>query len=130
MAFMEYLFEEGFRDRMSYKALKTQFILFFGTNDKRTVERYIGRPGGVKCYGGSTRIFRMNRLSGKIAQFDYFNERRVPAKKGLMEYLGFISIMEDGIVVLHHEGLPYFTRQVSLEEVGSFEHKPSFRKLK
>jgi len=116
MAFMEFLFENGFRSKMGYEALRLQFILFFGTNDSRTVERYIGRPEQVERCGGVARVVRMNRISGKVAHFQYFNERRLSSKKGLMEILGYISILEDGSVILHHEGMPYYTSQVSLEE--------------
>lgn len=116
MAFMEYLFEHGFRGKLSYEALRLQFVLFFGTNDDRTVERYIGRPERVERYGGDAKVVRMNRISGKIAHFQYFNERKVPAKSGLMEILGYISILKDGTVILHHEGMPYYTSQASLDE--------------
>lgn len=115
MAFMEYLFEHGFRGKLSYDALRLQFVLFFGTNDGRTVERYIGRPERVQRYGGDAKVVRMNRISGKIAHFQYFSERKIQAKKGLMEILGYISVLKDGTVVLHHEGMPYYTSQASLD---------------
>lgn len=116
MAFMEFLFENGFRGKISYEALRLQFILFFGTNDSRTVERYIGRSERVERYGGDVKVVRMNRMSGKVAHFQYFNERRLSSRKGLMEILGYISILKEGSVILHHEGMPYYTCQTSLEE--------------
>jgi len=130
MAFMEYLFERGFRGRLSYEALRLQFVLFFGTNDSRTVERYIGRPERVERYGGDAKVVRLNRMSGKVAHFEYFNERRLREKKGLMEILGYISILKDGTVILHHEGMPYYTSQVSLDETLNYEHRIDLQELR
>jgi len=119
--FMEYLWEQGFRDRLSYEALKLQFILFFGTNDNRTVERYIGRPKVKKRSSGLAHVMRLNRNKGTVACFTYSNFMELSRKKGLMEILGYISILEDGTVILHHEVMPYYTKQVKLEEVCNNE---------
>lgn len=129
LAFMEYLFEHGFNGKLSYEALRLQFILFFGTNDSRTVERYIGRPEKVERYSGDAKVVRMNRISGKVAHFQYFNERRLPVKKGLMEILGYISVLNDGSVILHHEGMPYYTSQASLDETLNYEKNIDLQEL-
>jgi hypothetical protein len=61
----------------------------------------------------------MNRQSGKTAQFEYFNERRIPAKKGLLEILGYITRIKEGKETrfrINHEAMPYYTVQTTLQE--------------
>jgi hypothetical protein len=42
--FMQHLWDAGLKKSCSYETLKWEFVNCFGTNDTRTVERYIGRP--------------------------------------------------------------------------------------
>lgn len=114
--FMETLYRKGLKN-CSYETLKFEFIQLFETNDPRTIERYIGRLASLKRYSGSN-VVRLNRQSGKVARFDYMNERRVEAKKGLIEILGYAT-REDGRFILHHERLGYSTKQASLETRNS-----------
>jgi len=115
--FMEHLWELKLRDA-SYETLVFEFIQFFGSNDKRTVERYLGRP--ERCVSaGQAKVVKMNRQSGKIAQFEYLNERRIPAKKGLLEILGYITPYKEGYETrfrINHELMPYYTVQTTLSE--------------
>jgi hypothetical protein len=120
-AFMYELFRKNLR-KCSYDTLVFEFINFFGTNDTRTVERYLGRPERIGKDAASTKIIRMNRISGKIAQFDYFNERRIRAKKGLLDILGWILKLKDDTVLINHEVMSYYTKQTSLQELES-SHK-------
>ncbi|MEM3695666.1 MAG: hypothetical protein QXJ11_06885 [Candidatus Bathyarchaeia archaeon] len=58
-------------------------------------------------------------MSGKVAQFEYMNERRLPAKTGLLEILGYISKVKEGKetrYLIHHELMPYYTVQTTLQE--------------
>lgn len=118
--FMEHLFEIHL-NKCSYSTLEFEFINFYGTNDRRTVERYLGHPEETVKSSGSTETIRMNRTSGKIAQFHYYNTRKVPKKRGLLEALGYLTmIQEEGktVVILHHERMSYYTKQVTLEAVN------------
>ncbi|MGB9915624.1 MAG: hypothetical protein ACPLOC_08805 [Candidatus Bathyarchaeales archaeon] len=123
--FMAHLWEVGLK-KCSYETLEWEFIQYFGSNDKRTVERYLGRPEKVERHTGLSKVVRMNRMSGKIAQFEYLNERHIQAKKGLLEILGYISKFKEGSetrYLIHHERMPYYTVQATLEsearEVGN-----------
>ncbi|MEJ5326973.1 MAG: hypothetical protein WHU54_01805 [Candidatus Bathyarchaeia archaeon] len=116
--FMTHLWEVGLK-KCSYETLEWEFIQFFGSNDKRTIERYIGRPEKTERHMGLSKIVRMNRVSGKVAQFEYMNERRLSAKKGLLEILGYISKDKEGKethYIIHHELMPYYTEQTVLQE--------------
>jgi len=113
-AFMYELFRKNLR-KCSYHTLVFEFVNFFGTNDTRTVERYLGRPEQVERHKGSTKVVRMNRMSGKVAVFDYFNERRLSAKKGLLDIQGWITKLKDGTVVINHEVMSYYTKQMKLK---------------
>jgi len=77
------------------------------------VEKYIGRPEQIVRSSGST-LVRLNRNSGNVAQFDYHNRRKVEARRGLGQLLGYMSMDENGKVTLHHERLPYHTEQTTL----------------
>ncbi|MGB9756822.1 MAG: hypothetical protein ACPLVJ_03470, partial [Candidatus Bathyarchaeales archaeon] len=117
LMFMQHLWELKLKN-VSYEVLEFEFIQFFGSNDKRTVERYLGRPEKTETNTGLSKVIRMNRQSGKIAQFEYMNERRIPAKKGLLETLGYISRVKIGKetrFIIHHEAMPYYTIQTRLE---------------
>ena len=130
--FMEHLWELKLKDA-SYETLEFEFIRFFGTNDKRTVERYIGRPEKVDVSTGQSKIVRLNRQSGKIAQFDYLNERRLPAKKGLLEILGHITrykVSNETRFRINHEVMPYYTVQTTLTEHEPQETAYSLQELK
>jgi len=128
---MEHLWSIKLR-KCSYSTLEFEFINFFETNDKRTVERYLGRPEQTIYSKGSISTVRINQTTGKIAQFQYSNVRRVPRIVGLLETLGYITlkpeekIIDEGSVritkktknweaVLHHERMSYYTEQATLE---------------
>jgi len=118
LEFMKHLWELKLKN-VSYETLEFEFIQFFGSNDKRTVERYLGRPERIERDMGLTKVVRMNRQSGKTAQFEYFNERRIPAKKGLLEILGYITRIKEGKETrfrINHEAMPYYTVQTTLQE--------------
>lgn len=72
------------------------------------------------------------RASGKVAVFDYINERKTCRKQGLLETLGYLTLkqeignIEQGayrlahrtgnwIAVLHHERMNYSSEQTILE---------------
>lgn len=133
--FMLYLWNLHLK-KCSYETLKFEFIRFSGTNDSRTVERYIGRPEEIVYSRGTASTVRMNRNSGKIAQFEYSNVKRVPAKQGLAQTLGYITlkpeeleIVQDTVIlrkktknwiaILHHEKMDYYTKQTVLESANS-----------
>lgn len=121
---MYHLWELGLKD-CSYETLEFEFIQFFGTNEPRTLKRYLGIPEQVVRYAGSTKIIRMNRMSGKIAQFEYLNEKRIPAKKGLLENLGYITRYKKGNETrfrINHETMPYYTQQTTLNETQNAEN--------
>jgi len=118
LEFMAHLWEVGLK-KCSYETLEWEFIQYFGSNDKRTIERYLGRPEKIERHMGLSKVVRMNRQSGKVAQFEYMNERKLPAKKGLLEILGYISkVKEDSEwrYIIHHERMPYYTVQTTLTE--------------
>jgi len=112
--FMEHCWEKGLRKRASYDTLEFEFIHCFETNDSRTIHKYIGRQGKVVNYHASNMV-RINRTSGKVAQFNYRTTRRISRKQGLLETLGYISYCEKGYYHFNHELLPYYTEQISLE---------------
>jgi len=115
---MEHLWELKLKD-CSYETLEFEFIQCFGTNEPRTIKRYLGIPEQVVKSQGSSRMLRMNRMSGKVAVFEYYNEKRIPAKKGLMEILGYITRYNQGNETrfrINHERTPYYTQQTTLNE--------------
>jgi hypothetical protein len=112
--FMETLFRKGLKN-CSHGTLLFEAQNFFETNDSRTIDRYIGRPPNVKRYPGSN-VVRVNRQSSKIARFDYMNERRIEAKKGLLEILGYAT-REEGRYILHHERMSYYSKQASINDL-------------
>jgi len=112
--FMEHCWEKGLRKKASYDTLEFEFIHCFETNDSRTVHKYIGRQGEVVSHQASNMV-RVNRISGKVAQFNYRTTRRISRKRGLLATLGYISYCEKGYYHWNHELLPYFTEQTTLE---------------
>jgi len=113
--FMWHMWEKKLRKIVSPTTLKLEFTLCFGTNDVRTVRKYIGRPKMVIRKGGKSMV-RMNRQTGTTSQFMYGYTQRVTKINGLMEVLGYLSWDETRHVYrLNHELLPYFTEQVELE---------------
>lgn len=127
---MKHLFDIKL-SKCSYETLRFEFENCFGTNDDRTVIRYIGRPKETIRSSGSSMV-RINRASGRVAPFEYMNTRRVSKKTGLMERLGYITLKpeelnieqgaiklsrktENWIVIIHHERMSYYTKQVPLE---------------
>jgi hypothetical protein len=113
--FMEHLWSKGLKE-CSYGTLEYEFILCFGTNEPRVLERYLGRLKSVENHPGST-VVRLNRQSGNIAKFDYMNSRRIQPKKGLLEILGFVTQEEGGRFILHHELFPYCSKQSSIDNL-------------
>jgi hypothetical protein len=135
--FMQHLWDAGLKKSCSYETLKWEFVNCFGTNDTRTVERYIGRPEQTIRSKGSSTV-RVNRTSGKIALFDYSNNRKTCRKQGLLENLGYITLkqeertIEQGtykltkktelwIAVLHHERMSYYSEQAILETANPLQ---------
>jgi hypothetical protein len=135
--FMQHLWDTGLKKSCSYETLKWEYVNYFGTNDARTVERYIGRPEQTIRSRGSSCV-RTNRMSGKVAFFDYSNSRKMCRKPGLLESLGYITlkpeerIAEPGsykltqktgnwIAVLHHVRMSYYTEQTVFEPVNSLQ---------
>ena len=129
-AFMLHLFQIKLF-KCGWATLEYEFINFFCSNDSRTVTRYIGRPRETIRSSGSSMV-RINRASGRVAPFEYMNTRRISRKMGLMERLGYITLKpeelnveqgaiklsrktENWIVIIHHERMSYFTKQVPLE---------------
>jgi hypothetical protein len=112
---MEQLYRKKLK-KCRYEILKFEFIHYFETNDNRVIEKYIGRPKDVLRYSGSN-VVRLNRQSGKLAKFDYMNERRLDAKDGLAQILGYITI-EDDRYILHHEKFSYAWSQTELSETA------------
>lgn len=113
-AFMEHCWQKGLRKKVSRQTLEFEFTFCFETNDSRTVCKYIGRPGNVVSYQASNMV-RVNRISGKVAHFNYRTTRKVSRKRGLLETLGYITYCDDGYYQLNHEMLPYCTQQITLE---------------
>jgi hypothetical protein len=111
---MEHCWKKGLRKKASYDTLEFEFIHCFETNDLRTVQKYIGRASKVVNYQASNMV-RVNRISGKVAQFNYRTTRKISRKRGLLETLGFISYCEKGCYHFNHELLPYYTEQTTLE---------------
>ena len=123
--FMKHLWSKGLR-KCSYSTLEYEFIQCFGTNEPNVLKKYLGRPKSVKECSGSS-VVRLNRQSGKVAKFDYMNTRRIQPKKGLLEILGFVTQEERGRFTLHHELLPYYSLQASIDNFSlrSIEAKES-----
>jgi hypothetical protein len=111
---MQHLWEKGLRKKVSYQTLEWEFIQFFQSNDKRTIVKYLGRPRQVVRYS-AVNVVRMERLSGKVAQFEYHNKRKLDRKRGLLEILGYVTDLKGGYFKLNHELLPYYTEQATLE---------------
>lgn len=113
--FMEYLWRHGLKTECEYQALKVNFIICFETNDVRTITKYIGRPKLTVTY--EAKMFRQKTNAGEssTARFYYDHTKTQKAKKGLMEYLGYIGLDKDtGHVILHHETFDYYTTQIQL----------------
>jgi len=113
--FMFHLWCKGLKE-CSYETLEYEFVQCFGTNEPRVLARYLGKPKRKVYYSGSS-VVRINRLNGKIAHFEYQNERTIQHKKGLLEILGYISQEEKGRYRLHHEMFGYSYQQVSIDKM-------------
>lgn len=118
---MRYLWDQGLRKTCGYTTLEFEFTRFTGTNDPRTVTRYIGRPPQKKETSGIAEAHRQNVKSANVALYRYRNTLRLMRKIGLMEKLGLITFYEHKMykqkewrVILHHETQPYFTEQQHL----------------
>ena len=115
--FMEHLWRRKLK-HCSYDTLEWEFTQFYGTNEARVIEKYIGRPQQKRYYG--TRTIRRTSDSGDTKTFTYSDDRRIEAKKGLMEKLGYLTlnkkarVKDDRGVILHHERMHYFTEQAEL----------------
>jgi hypothetical protein len=143
--FMKHLWEVKLRKSCSYDTLKWEYVNYFGTNDSRTVERYIGRPEQIIMSRGASTV-RINRTSGKVALFDYSNNRKTCRKQGLLENLGYLTIKQEEkniqegmfklkqktgnwIVVLHHERMSYYTEQTVFEPANSLQESEECSEL-
>ncbi len=113
--------------------LAHEFTQCFRTNDKRTVERYIGRPEVTIESGGFTGVIRVNPATGNTANFRYYNKTKLTRKIGLMENMGYITLQPEGqtiiqeavrstqkrsgwVAVVHHERMDYSSKQSTLED--------------
>jgi len=125
--FMEHLWSKGLKE-CSYETLEYEFIQCYGTNESRVLARYLGTPARTIRYGGSS-VVRLNRVDGKVAHFEYQNMRTTQCKKGLLEFLGFVSKKKGDRFVLHHELFAYCSRQASIDNlcVSSIEAEESER---
>jgi hypothetical protein len=114
----------------SYETLQFEFVNFFGTNDPRTVNRYIGAPPRNVEWKGD--CLRQNMMRGSVAKFHYSNNRQTSRKLGLMEILGYITLKPEilditqgtvhvkkstgkWLAVIHHARMLYHTKQMVLE---------------
>jgi len=113
--FMEHLWSKGLKE-CSYGTLEFEFIQCFGTNEPRVLARYLGQPKRTIHSGGSS-VVRLNRINGKVAHFEYQNMRTTQCKRGLLEILGFVTQEERGRFTLHHERFPYYSWQVSIDNL-------------
>lgn len=98
--------------RCSYEVLKGEAERHFETTDPRVIEKYIGRPAGIKRHSGNS-VTRQNMNRGSVAQFHYHNERIIEARIGLAQRLGYIT-QEGNLYTLHHEKMSYYTVQKEL----------------
>jgi len=110
--FMEHLWSKGLRE-CSYETLEFEFIQCFGTNEPHVLEKYLGKPARTVHHGGSS-IVRVNKVNGNVAHFEYQNVKKLQAKRGLLEVLGFVYKNGERYV-LRHELFPYFGRQASID---------------
>jgi len=126
--FMYHLWKKGLK-KCSYSTLEFEFIDCFGTNEPRTLTRYIGRPEQTLRSNSST-MQRINYNSGKVASFSYLNRKTLPKKRGLLENLGYITPQEDDTYKLNHELFTYYLKQLLLnanplpEKESSEQSKP------
>jgi hypothetical protein len=113
---MNHLRKKGFTGVVGYGLLQREFVEFFGSNEPRTVERYLGRLRSLEYHTGEV-VVRQNLMDGKIAKFHYSNERPISCKTGLLEQLGYITPAEVyGTFRLHFDR---FSKQASLKECFS-----------
>lgn len=113
---MNHLRRKGYAGVVGYGLLQKEFVEFFGSNEPRTVERYLGRLQSFEYHTGEV-VVRQNLMDGKIAKFHYSNERPIRAKTGLFEQLGYITPVEVyGTFRLHFDR---FSKQTSLKECFS-----------
>lgn len=84
--------------KCSYKTLRYEFISLFQTNEERAIARYIGRPSTIHMHSGIG-VTRQNVGRGGVAQFRYSNEREMPARKGLAEILGYMTLKQDDHII-------------------------------
>jgi hypothetical protein len=110
--FMFWLWQKGLK-KCSYSTLEFEFIQFFGTNESRTLTRYIGQQKQIIRSNNST-MQRINYNSGKVANFSYLNKRTIHKKRGLLDILGYITPQEDGTFKLNHERFSYYLKQLLL----------------
>jgi len=104
--------------KCSYETLVYEFVNFSEAKDQRTIDGFLGRPERTVHSTGSATLTRQNLTSEKLAQFRYFNTRRTPTKKGLLETLGYLHYERDQ-AILHHQRLIYYTKQATLETASS-----------
>ena len=119
--YMFHLWSKQLKD-CCYEVLKLEWIQWSGSNEPRTILRYLGRPEEIIRSKGSANILRQNINSGKIASFNYFNTRRVPAINGLIEILGYATRYKKGKETrfkLHYESFSWATIQENLPKYST-----------
>jgi hypothetical protein len=99
--------------KCSYSTLEFEFIQFFGTNESRTLERYLGRQE-ITVRSSGKKLVRTNHTRGTVANFTYSTERKVSKRKGLLQILGYLEPVENGYYRIHHECMSYFSEQSTL----------------
>ncbi len=120
--FMHWLFKKGLgknKRTVGRETLEYEFLMCFGTDEPRTVTRYLGRIQQIIRNAGSSKMVRMNRTSGTLAQFDYHYQRMITTKKGLLEKLQWITpikVCNETRYFIHHERMWYYTEQTRLNE--------------
>jgi hypothetical protein len=122
--FMRHLWNKNLRVKASYDTLKFEFLQFSGGCDDRTLVKYLGKPSQVIRYS-AVDVVRMERQSGRLAQFEYHTKRKTMPRKGLLERLEYISDLKNGSFKLNHEVFGYFTEQTPLSPTGDNEQEVS-----
>lgn len=105
--FMQYLWQDGFRETITYPQLYDEAIDFLDTTCTSTIISYIGNPRYVKRLPGRTN--QVTTTSGNMFTRSFKPTIDVPAKKGYLEKRGYIYIKQektDQVVFLFHCDVP------------------------
>lgn len=105
--FMQFLWDHDLRDDCSYKTIYYQAIEYFGTNDTRTLERYIGRPRSKKKLPKRVTQVR-NPVSGTCRTHEVTSECFMDPRVGYLEARGYLMLDGEWVVLCHDAVcLPY-----------------------